>query len=153
MVRQWQRMPRGIVQSLFLGVFNLDQVMPWAAWFGIRADPAMSRRLDQRPSEVPPSLNHPVTLFVPSSQVTWNLLFAFSEFWSQLNSGIKSSMVRTSCGVVPSMSALRSEHYDEEHDAGGDSIKPPMQSSLFSQATSWQAIPLFFSLEEMRQAN
>lgn len=80
-------------------------------------------------------------------------VFAFSEFWSQLNSGIESSTVRKSCGVVLSLSALRSEHYDKEHGAGGDSFKPPVQSSLFSQATIWQAIPLFFSLEEMRQAD
>lgn len=62
-------------------------------------------------------------------------------------------MVRKSCGVVLSLSAWRSEHYGKEHDAEGDFFKHPVQSFLFSQAISWQAIPLFFSLEERRQAN
>lgn len=80
-------------------------------------------------------------------------LFAFSAFWSQINSGIKSSTIRKSRGVVLTVSALRSEHYDKEHDAGGDSSKLLLQSLPFSQATGWQAILLFFSLEEMRQGN
>lgn len=79
-------------------------------------------------------------------------LFAFSEFWSQLNSRIKGTMVRKSCEIVLSVSALRSEHYDKEHDAGGDSFESPIWSSLFLQATSWQAIALLQSrIKERRK--
>lgn len=79
-------------------------------------------------------------------------LFAFSEFWSQLSSRIKSTMVRKSCEIVLSLKVLRSEHYDKEHDAGGDSFESPVWSSLFSQATSWQDIPLLQSrIKERRK--
>lgn len=35
-------------------------------------------------------------------------------------------MVRKSCEIVLHLSALRSEYYDKEHDAGGDSFESPI---------------------------
>ena len=45
---------------------------PWAAWSDLRVDCAVSRRLDQRPPEVPSSLSYPVVLW-----------FTMNSTWSQ----------------------------------------------------------------------
>lgn len=139
-VPQWHKMPRCVVQSLSLEVFQPwpGEAMSSLVW--PQNWPSCEQGVWPETPDVSPNLSHPVTPFLSSSQITWHLCLFFMNF--DVSSGIKSSMVRKSGGVVLSLSVRSSEHNDKERDAGGDSFKPPMKTSLSSQATSWWAIPL-----------
>lgn len=52
-VRQWHRLPREVMQSPSLEVFISNQLKPWS---DLRAEPAVSTRLHQRPPELFPTL-------------------------------------------------------------------------------------------------